>query len=125
MPPYEDKLFAPPAPLADVALRDPLSGVTVRSVSMLLDSGVDITVVPRNAVHLLGAAVNPGQGYEVTGFDGKPTALAAIQLDLLFLSRAFKGRFLIVDQPWGILGRDILNHLTMVLDGPRLTWSEQ
>jgi hypothetical protein len=58
------------------------------------------------------------------GFDGSKSVAQAVQLDLLFLGRAFRGRFLLIDQACGILGRDILNHVAILLDGPQLTWSE-
>lgn len=33
--------------------------------------------------------------------------------------------FLITDQEVGILGRDVLNHISLLLDGPQLFWSEE
>jgi hypothetical protein len=45
-------------------------------------------------------------------------------LDLLFLGRAFRGRYLLIEAEHGILGRDILNHVILLLDGPRQQWSE-
>ena len=32
---------------------------------------------------------------------------------------------MLIDQEWGIMGRDVLNHVALLLDGPKLTWSEQ
>ena len=40
------------------------------------------------------------------------------------LGRTFRGQFLVIDQQVGILGRNILNALALVLDGPQQTWSE-
>ena len=51
------------------------------------------------------------------GFDGSRSVAPAVQLELVFLRRAFKGRFLLIDQEWGIIGRDILNHLAILLNG--------
>jgi hypothetical protein len=45
-------------------------------------------------------------------------------LDMLFLRRAFRGRYLLIEADCGILGRDILNHVAMLLDGPRQQWLE-
>jgi hypothetical protein len=70
-------------------------------------------------------SLDSGKGYELAGFDGSRSIALAVQLDLLFLRRAFKGQFLTLDQEWGILGGDILNHLAVLLDGPRSNWSEQ
>jgi hypothetical protein len=47
-----------------------------------------------------------------------------VRMDLLFLRRTFKGRFLIIDQPWGVLGRNVINHVCLMLNGPRLIWDE-
>jgi hypothetical protein len=47
-----------------------------------------------------------------------------LDLDMIFLARAFRGRYLLIEEDRGILGRDILNHVTLLLDGPRQQWSE-
>lgn len=59
------------------------------------------------------------------GFDGQSTVAQAVQLDLVFVKRTFRGKFVIVNSKMGILGRDVLNHLAILLDGPQLTWQEQ
>jgi len=59
------------------------------------------------------------------GFDGKTSIAHAARLDLLFLGRTFKGRFILTDNEYGILGRNILNHVSILLDGPSLTWDER
>jgi hypothetical protein len=46
MPAYEGELFAPPAPVARISLRNPKSGKIVQDVAMLIDSGADVTLVP-------------------------------------------------------------------------------
>jgi hypothetical protein len=44
---------------------------------------------------------------------------------MLFLSRVFKGRFLLTNSGgYGIMGRDVLNCLAVLFDGPRLSWAE-
>lgn len=50
--------------------------------------------------------------------------MPAVNLDMLFLRRLFKGQYLVIDEGRGILGRDVLNHLALLLDGPRLRWDE-
>jgi hypothetical protein len=44
---------------------------------------------------------------------------------MMFGRKTFKGRFLLIDQEWGVLGRDVLNHIVPVLDGPNQTWDER
>jgi hypothetical protein len=53
------------------------------------------------------------------GFDGTQSFASVVMLDLLFLRRAFRGRYLLIEAEHGIMGRDILNHVTVLLDGPQ------
>ena len=125
MPMYNDMLFDPPAPVARVTLRDSNNGERVHDVLMLLDSGADVTVVPQIIVDELNAAIVQDVSYEVTGFGGGVSFVSAVQLELVFLNKIFRGRFLIVDQMWGVIGRDVLNLVSLLLDGPNLAWGEQ
>lgn len=124
MPPYNRDAFDPPAPVVHVALRLQDTDAIVPDVPMLLDTGADITLVPRHAVVALGVTASPQRFYELVGFDGSKSLAPAVELDLVFLGRAFRGLFLLVDQEWGILGRNILNAVHLSLDGPGLNWDE-
>lgn len=44
--------------------------------------------------------------------------------DRLFAPPA-PGQLLVIDQEVGILGRNILNTVALLLDGPQQTWGEQ
>lgn len=44
-------------------------------------------------------------------FDGSISIASVVQLEMSFLRKTFRGRFLLIDQGWGVLGRDILNLL--------------
>ena len=125
MPAYDSALFNPPAPLAKVTIRHPTSGMTISDVPMLLDTGADVTLLPQAFVEQLGISGDPNEGYELKGFDGNVSVALVIAIDLLFLRRAFKGRFLLIDQEWGLIGRDVLNHVSLLFDGVHLEWSEQ
>ena len=125
MPAYDTSHFDPPAPLAQVTLRNPERNTELADVAMLLDSGADVTLVPRSAVQMLGVDIGLEASYELMGFDGNISVAPAVELDLVFLKRIFRGRFLIIDRERGILGRDVLNHTALLFDGPQLTWSEE
>jgi hypothetical protein len=91
---------------------------------MVIDSGADVSLIPNMFAQQIGASAKLDVGYEVMGFDGTKSTAQAVDLDLVFLRRTFKGRFLLIDHPCGMLGRDVLNHVAIVLDGPGLVWSE-
>jgi hypothetical protein len=82
MPNYDASHFDPPAPIARGILRDPHSGVTVSDVQLLLDTGADVTLLPRTAV----------ERYELMGFNGNKSFAPVVMLDMFFLRRAFRGR---------------------------------
>jgi len=121
---YDSSQYDPPAPVATVTLRS-LSGTDVISdVRLLLDTGADVTLLPKFAVERVGVTVESRTQYELMGFDGARSSASTAILEVVFLNRVFKGQFLLIDQETGILGRDILNHLILVLDGPKTGWSE-
>ena len=109
----------PPAPVAVVSVRDPRRGSTVRTVRnvpMLIDSGSDVSLVPRTSFDELNLEIDPNAGYELEGFDGRRTMAQVAQLDLIFVEKAFRGKYVIIDSNMGILGRDVLNHVAVLLD---------
>ncbi len=125
MPSYNSELFPQqPAPFAYVTLRNPASGAIAADIPMLIDSGADATLLPQAVVEQIETVPDPESVHELEAFDGTRSIAHAAHLDLLFLRRNFKGRFLLVYQEWGILGRDVLNNVAIVLDGPRLAWEE-
>ncbi|MBX3059196.1 MAG: hypothetical protein KF770_22230 [Anaerolineae bacterium] len=124
MPNYDAERFDPPAPFAQLSLRHPINRQQSTNVFMLLDSGADATLIPRKALSSLELEVDASQVYELLAFDGTVSYASPVQLDLIFLNRVFYGRYLVVEAEWGVLGRDILNFVPVVLNGPALTWHE-
>ena len=125
MPGYDAENFEPPAPVAYVTLRNPATGVLLSDVPMLIDTGADATVLPSNAVEQLGIGADEDSDFEVQVFDGEIKRLKLAKLELYVLGKKFVGEYLLVDRPIGILGRNILNNIRILLDGPRGKWSEQ
>jgi hypothetical protein len=124
MPSYDAIGFQPPAPVAQVTVRASATGAAVANVPLLIDSGADVSLLPRELLtELLHKTQNLPQ-YELEAFDGTKSHAPAAQLELEFLGKKFRGQFLLVEGQYGILGRNILNVLKLVLDGPALTWTE-
>ncbi len=122
MPTYSADHFEPAAPVALVSLRDPESGALLDAIVMFIDSGADVTVVPRSAVDRLGVSPTSGVQFEVSGFDGSRSLAGAVTLEMHLLGRIFRGQFLVANLACGILGRNVLNSLSLLLDGPSLRW---
>lgn len=124
MPVYEADRFDPPAPVASVTICHPATGVSLSDVPMLMDSGADVTLIPRDVIEKLEIVPVADKVYEIQDFDGSIHLAEMVQLELVFLSKRFKGQFLVIDQPIGIMGRNILNAVAILLDGPNAQWDE-
>jgi hypothetical protein len=123
MPAYNDDRFAPAAPVATVSLRHPETGESLADVPMLLDSGADATLLPKSAIAALGLA-GTGERYRLVAFDDTTTESEAVLAVLVFLNKTFRGRFLEVESEVGVIGRNVLNRVRLLLDGPALNWQE-
>ncbi len=123
MPAYDSSQFDPPAPIAQVTLVNPANGTALTDVPMQIDSGADVTLLPRAVVEKLGIAPLASQ-YQVAGFDGSIRQVQIVYLEMTFLSRTFRGQFPVIDQAIGILGRNVMNKVALVFDGPRTSWYE-
>lgn len=121
MPAYDVTRFNLPAPMANVTLYNPVNGGKISNVAMLMDLGSDVTIVPEVYALSSGITPLPGQYEEVMGFDGNRQPAPIAQVEIHFVDRIFRGRVLLgKEEEYGILGRNILNLLSLLFDGPRL-----
>lgn len=121
MPGYRADGFDPPAPFAWTTVRG-RTGLRQSDVPFLIDTGSDLSVIPRSAALAVDAPVFPSK----TGlqfFDGSRVESEAADLTIELLRFTFSGLFVVSDETYGVIGRDILNNLTVTFDGPNLTWS--
>lgn len=125
MPRYDTAQFEPPAPLAQVTLRNPDTGTISSDVPMVLDTGADVSLIPHTSLVTLGLTASQDRLYELISFDGSISYAPVVQIELLFCNRTFRGQFLVIDQGFGILGRNVLNSLELIFDGPNLAWDEK
>jgi hypothetical protein len=123
MPDYDSTLFSPPAPVALVTLRNPESGMIKVGVAMLLDTGADVTLLPQGIADELGLT-HSARSYELVGFENRSSIAHAVRAEMTFLGLTFRGQFLLTEQDSGIIGRNILNLLSINLDGPNLSWGK-
>ena len=124
MPKYDVSQFDPPAPLAWVTVHSPRSETSIHRVPVLLDSGADVSPLPRRPIEsVIGPQDERGQ-YAPEGFDGTQSLAPAVRLEGRFIGKVFRDSFLLTTQDSGVLGRNVLNRCSLLLDGPNLTWDE-
>ena len=125
MTPYDDQHHQPPAPIGHLTLRT-LDGSdrTVANVMAVLDTGADVTLLPRWAIEQLGLTPESDANYSLAWFDGSIRSVESVVLETYFQGGRFQGRYALIDQPHGIIGRNLLNHFRLVFDGPARNWQK-
>jgi hypothetical protein len=89
---------------------------------MLMDTGADISLVPEWVIEALQIEPSGESVYELENFIGETIVTAAVFLDVVFCQRRFRGQYVSIEQEWGILGRNVLNTVPLLLNGPALEW---
>ena len=112
MPDYDSKFFNPPAPLAFVTLRNLENGLEINDVPMLLDTGADATLLPQIYVEKLGVNKS-AEIWETESFDGSKSQSPVLRLLMVFENKSFCCDYLLIEQNYGIIGRNILNLLNV------------
>lgn len=103
---YDAARFDPPAPLAIVVVKSTQLGIVVHDVPMLLDTGADVSLLPRSHA---GSLESPdARHYELEAFDGTRSSAPMVNAELELLGKTFRGQFLLIDSWHGILGRNVL-----------------
>ena len=121
MPDYDSVFFNPPAPLAFVTLINPQNNFQTSDVPMLLDTGADATLIPQTCIQTL-SLIPENSVWETEAFDGSKSKSAVVRLQMIFQGTSFRGEYLLIEQDYGIVGRNILNLLNINFDGKNLRW---
>lgn len=119
------EIYNPPAPIAQIKLRNSDTLETIANVPMLLDTGSDITLLSKIYCNKIGVKVSETESLELEGFNQTITIAYYVRLDFIFLNKIFRGKFLVYDREEGIIGRDILNKFSILFDGVNLEWKKQ
>ena len=126
MPNYDADFATPPAPVARITIRNPAANKSVTDVPMLIDTGADATLIPRAILPFLlisEESLKPS-GFSLVGFHGARSPATLVSAQIEFLGKRLAGDFLLTEEHYGILGRDVLNLFRLVFDGPKLIWEE-
>lgn len=109
--------FAPPAPVVPVVVRSP-HGIDSVTVDGKVDTGADICTLPAHVVRRLDLpAVRVARA---TGFSGTAVEVVVYAADFnLDQARIEALDVLVTQRPYALLGRNLLRHLVLQLDGPK------
>lgn len=116
---YNTQIF-PPAPFVVLTLRNPVTGVVLSEVPAQIDSAADRTVLLLSITKAMD--LEPLGNIQIGGFGGSITAVPtyAVLLGVHTLAERLIEVIAHAEESWVLLGRDVLNGLRIVLDGPRL-----
>ena len=89
---------------------------------MLLDTGADATMLPQNFVKELDLIQELTKVWETEDFEGKKGQSKVVNLQMVFDGKSFRGEFLLLNQDYGIIGRNILNLFKINFDRKSLKW---
>lgn len=111
---------SPPGPFAVVTATNLLGSIAIPDRVAQVDSAADRTVFPQSLIDDLGATATGA--ISLLGFGGTPSTclLYEVLVALRSLSAIRVEVIAHADEPWILLGRDVLNHYKITLDGPSL-----
>jgi predicted aspartyl protease len=117
-----NRQVTPPAPFVHVSLQNLMAGTISDNLAALVDTGADRTVIPSSLVEALGLV--PLDELPFAGLGGHLVHLRTYLVEIAI--RGFPPRELEVvahhDEPYILLGRDLLNQQRILLDGPGMAF---
>lgn len=117
--PYEAS-EQPPAPYVDLEIKPSFSPRSFLSYRAKVDSGAAMTVIPSSLIDQW--KLKPFSVVFVRGYDGQTSTRLTYLIDLMIGNKKFAQLEVTLSLRTNVLlGRDVLNHLRIVLDGPRQT----
>ena len=111
----------PPAPFIHLQLVNPATRAALPSVPAQLDTAADVTVIPLEAAEELGLV--QADEAEAVGLGGRAVLLPTfvVQVEIHDLPPVALEVLADEDEPYVLLGRDVLNRHRVTLDGPGLS----
>jgi hypothetical protein len=115
-----NRQMTPPAPFVHVRAAAPASGNVLDQMVAQLDTAADRSVIPWTVVEAL--QLPQLDELPALGFGGHLVSVPTFLVELTVRSlvsitvEAFASR----EEPYVLLGRDVLNHFRVLLDGPNL-----
>ncbi|HEY4688143.1 MAG TPA: hypothetical protein VIK33_02440 [Anaerolineae bacterium] len=121
--PY-DQRFSPPAPALTIDIFVPDNANQRDTILAKLDTAADISAIP---LDLLKAwRLEPESEIVISGIDAAPTTVRTYTVGIeLPDARIRRSEVIPIAEDYALIGRDILNHFYIYLNGPDLTFEIQ
>jgi hypothetical protein len=116
-----DPDFSPPAPVLEITVHHPKTAGLETEVRAQLDPDSDISVLPESAAHAI--RLQRDGELEVEGYDGLVARVPLCVVTLEVVGEMLPPMSVVVmPRSLAILGRDVLNHFTLTLNGKDLSF---
>lgn len=118
---YNDVILDPPGPVVSMKISAVKRSTPFRIRLAELDTGADISVIPVSLISELHLAAK--RPVLMLSYDGAPAKRTTYQVDLEILGYTLHAvRVVAAPRNTILLGRDVLNHFIITLDGKTLTF---
>jgi hypothetical protein len=116
-----DQSVKPPAPFIDVVISHSEDTAQTINVRAIIDTAADVSAIPMTLVDQLELPIT--KKLMVKGYDDVPTSVFTYSVLLEVSQVQFRNlRVIATPRAYVILGRDVLNHFYIQLNGPELTF---
>jgi len=114
-----NRAIDPAAPYLSILVTNPYQLILQNTLEAKLDTGADVTALP--AISISNLALSQANWLEVSGFASESEFVPTYEARVEVAGQAIHLEVVAYSENYALLGRDFLNHLRLLLDGPAQT----
>jgi hypothetical protein len=117
-----DKTVRPPAPIVDITIRHPEDFAQAVYIRAKIDTAADVSAIPITVAAQLNLPI--AKKLKVKGYDDIPTSVFTYSTHFEVAQANIDSlKVIAIPGEYALLGRDVLNHFYIHLNGPELTFN--